>query len=259
MGLKRLWTAGPDPVFIIGTGRSGTHWLAEALIGHPELKVTLEVPPRFPWATAMVLDPGLQPRLLPKLIRNYRFAARRWAPRRLVDKSHPNLWMAEALQAAFPQATFLAIQREAYATVASMIRMAPVKAWHDQWRRYPIPNPFLGISNTTAERYDSLSLPEQCTLRWLAHRDRLRQLVPLLGEQLLVVAYETLMDDTRATLDRVAAALRLSSPIAPPPVHTESRSKWTQLLTAADTDRIDALVAAWDRGDLQPRPLAEVS
>lgn len=257
MVVSQLWAASQDPVFIIGTGRAGTHWLAESLAGHPQLAVTLEVPPRFPWSTAMALDPGQQPRLLPRLIRNYRFAARRWAPRRLVDKSHPNIWLAEALLAAFPQAAFLAIQREVYATVASMIRLAPVKAWHNRWRQYPIPNLFLGISSATARRYDSLTLPEQCSLRWLAHRDRLRQLEPVLGERLLVIAYETLMDDTRTTLDRVAERLQLSTPVALPPVHTESRSKWRSLLGDDDTARIDALVAAWDRGELADPPARE--
>lgn len=250
MGLRRLWKPALDPVFILGTGRSGTHWLAQSLVGHPELAVTLEVPPRFGWSTAMALNPSLRARLQPKLIRNLRFATRRWAPRRLVDKSHPNLWLAEALLAAFPQATFLAIQREVYATVASMIRMGPVKAWHETWRQYPTPNPFLGISSATALRYDTLTLPEQCTLRWLAHRDRLQQLTPVLGERLFVVSYEALMDATGTTLDRVASQLRLRTPIALPPVHTESRNKWKGLLSADDTARIDALVAQWECGEL---------
>lgn len=250
MGLKGLWAPALDPVFIIGTGRSGTHWLARSLVNHPELAVTLEVPPRFGWSTSMALNPALRPHLQTKLIRNLRFSTRRWAPRRLCDKSHPNLWLAEALLAAFPQSTFLAIQREVYGTVASMIRMGPVRAWHDTWRQYPTPNPFLGISNTIAERYDNLTLPEQCTLRWLAHRDRVQQLTPVLGEKMLVVSYEKLMDATRPTLDRVAAQLRLRSPIALPPVHTEARFKWKGVLNADDIARIDKTIALWDCGEL---------
>jgi len=247
LSLLAPWSKVPDPVFVVGTGRSGTHWLAEALGASPELKVTLEVPPRFAWSTTIALDPSRGADLLPRLLRNYRWARRRWAPRRLVDKAHPNLWHAESLREAFPAASFLGIRREAHATVASMIRHPSVRAWHERWREFPLPNRFLGIRPWIVDRYETLTLAERCTLRWLAHRDRMRELGPILGERLLVVEYRSMMEDTRSTLDRIASFLGLRRPIALPEVHVESRDRWRSELDAADIDRIDALAAEWDR------------
>lgn len=251
---KRWWGPCADPVFIIGTGRSGTHWLADTLKTHPELSVTYEVHPRFDWSTSMGLNPRLRDGLLPRLIRNYRLA-RRWAhPRRLVDKSHPNLWILEELRTAFRDARFLGIQRGVHATVASMIRCAPVNAWHARWREFPVPNLFLGIPQEMAPHYEGLSNPEKCTLRWLSHRDQLRRLNRNPGDHLLVVDYENLMDHVEATLAQIGSFLKLGSPLQVPVIKTESRTRWKEFLTPTDVARIDALIDEWDMGsDRLPR------
>ena len=243
--------APPAPVFILGTGRSGTHWLAESLGSEPALAVTLEVQPRFGWSTTMALDQRRRQDLLGRLINNYRLAQWWHAPRRLVDKAHPNIWLAESLLEAFPGASFLGIQRQVHATVASMVRCPPVMAWHRRWRDFPVPNRFLGISRAYAERYDSLSAVERCTLRWLAHRDRMRELRPILGDRLLVVCYEEMMDDVLATLERVASFIGFKRGSELPAVRSESRSKWQQVLSPEDVDAIDAIVAEWDRAAVE--------
>jgi hypothetical protein len=240
----------PPPIFIIGTGRSGTHWLAETLKADDGLFVDIEVQPRFRWSTAMALDPGRESSLFWKLCWNYRFSQWVRPHKRMVDKSHPNLWFAEKLLHAFPQANFLGIRRGVCATVASMLRCPPVMDWHRRWREFPIPNRFLGIGMETADRYDELSPAEQCTLRWLAHRDRLQCLEPLLGERLLVVDYESMMDDTESTLADIARFIGLSKPLEIPPIRSESRSKWRQVLSDEDVRDIDHLVEAFPPGSL---------
>ena len=242
----------PAPVFIIGTGRSGTHWLAESLSREPSLAVTLEVQPRFGWSTTMALDPRRQRDFFGRLKNNYLLAQWWNAPRRLVDKAHPNIWLVEPLFEAFPGASFLGIQRRVHATVASMVRCPPVMAWHDRWRDFPIPNRFLGISRECADRYDSLSAVERCTLRWLAHRDRMRALGPILGDRLLVVDYETMLDDVRTTLDRVASFIGIPHGLDLPAVRIESRDKWRQVLSPRDICAIDTIVSAWDRAASEP-------
>ena len=164
------------PIFVIGTGRSGTHWLAGTLKTHREIRATIEVKPMFRWATQMALDASTQPRLLPKLIFAYRRQLFYSAPRLYLDKSHPNIWLAEPLKAAFPTAQFLAIERNPYATVASMLRHRGVAAWHQRWRDFPVPNRFLGISEELAEHYDELPLAARCAHRWLANRQRIVEL-----------------------------------------------------------------------------------
>ena len=110
------------PVFIVGTGRSGTHWLANTLKTHREIRATIEAKPMFRWATQMALDATTEKQLLPKLIIAYRWQLFLSSPRLYLDKTHPNIWLAEPLQQAFPDALFLGIERDPFATVASMLR-----------------------------------------------------------------------------------------------------------------------------------------
>jgi hypothetical protein len=138
--------AGSKKIFVIGTGRSGTHWLGQILQAHPDIHVTVEAPPIFAWSTAMALDPRQSPVLLPQLIRQYEIEHAAVAPRHYADKSHPNIWHAEDLAARLPDAVFLGIQRNPFATVASMLEHAGVLAWHERWREFPVPNRFLGIT-----------------------------------------------------------------------------------------------------------------
>lgn len=240
----------PPPLFIIGTGRSGTHWLAETLSRHESLDVAVEVQPRFRWSAEMALNPGREADLFWRLCLSYRFAQWTRAPRRVVDKSHPNLWIAERLTRAFPESQFLAIRRGVYATVASMLRCPPVMEWHRRWREYPLPNRFLGIGMDLAARYDGLSPAGQCTLRWLAHRDRIQFLETNLGERLLVVDYEAMMDDIEDTLAAIGQFIGLSRPLEIPPIRTESRSKWRHVLSDEDIRAIDDLLDAHPPGSL---------
>lgn len=134
--LRERWAAwrGRSPssrkVFILGTGRSGTHWLGYILESHPDCVATIETRGIFRRVTRMALDPTLRPRLLPGLLRRYRLRHALAVPSHYVDKSHPNLWLAEALADAFDDALFVGIVRNPYATVASMLRHEGVLEWH---------------------------------------------------------------------------------------------------------------------------------
>lgn len=83
------------PVFVIGTGRFGTHWLGYALGNHPEVRATVEVEPMFGLSTRMALNPTLEGKLFRRLVMAYRWQLFKSAPRLYLDKSHPNIWIAE--------------------------------------------------------------------------------------------------------------------------------------------------------------------
>ena len=78
----------------------------------------------------MALDPSQQRELFPKLVRAYEEEKRRVQPKRYADKSHPNIWIAEALSEVFPDAQFLGIERDPFGTVASMLKHKGVLKWH---------------------------------------------------------------------------------------------------------------------------------
>ena len=228
-------------VFILGTGRSGTHWIGNILAAHEDIRVTFERPSIFRMVTAMALNPDLKPGRVSGVVRRYRVEHARVAPRHYVDKSHPNLWLATELAEAFPNALFVGIERNPYATVASMLRHSGVLRWCEIWEEFPIPNRFLGITESNRADYEQLSLAGRCALRWLSHADRMRELRSELGERLEVFGYEDLIENTRDQLHRLQAFLKLRTPIPQPSPKRESLDKWRTNLTSqqrADIERI---------------------
>lgn len=233
-------------IFILGTGRSGTHWLGYILDSHPDCVATIETPEIFRRVSRMALDPTLRPRLLPGLLRRYRIQHARAAPFHYVDKSHPNLWLAEALADAFEDAVFVGIVRDPFATVASMLRHDGVLEWHRRWKDFPVPNPFLGITVEIAEEYDTLPMAARCALRWQSHRDEMVRLTAALGSRLYVVEYEALVREPEDQLSHLADFLGFSSPIPSPEVKRESLSRWQEELGRADREAIEAVVGVPD-------------
>lgn len=230
------------PVFVIGTGRSGTHWLGYSLGDHPEVRATVEAQPMFRLSTTIALNASLESRLLGMLVLAYRWQLLRSGSSVYLDKSHPNIWIAEKLKAAFPTALFVGIERNPYATVASMMRHVGVSAWHKRWREFPIPNRFLGISAETAKEYDSISLPSKCALRWVAHHERMNELKGILGDDLFAITYDGFAHDTTGVLRHLQEFMGLKQPIPIPEVKTESLHKWESQLSSEEIGQIRDVV-----------------
>jgi len=241
--LKYLLGLSPTrPVFIIGTGRSGTHWLGQSLGDHPEVQATVEVQPMFDLATKMALNPSLEKTLFEKLTRAYKWQLLKSAPRLYLDKSHPNIWLAEKLKATFRSALFVGIERNPYATVASMLKHDGVLAWHTRWREFPVPNRFLGITSELAKHYDTIPRAAQCAIRWLAHRDRINVLRGTLGSSLMVISYETFADNTAQTIRQLQNFLGLAAAVPVPNVNRDSLHKWQAHLTPDQIHQIQSIV-----------------
>ncbi len=241
--LRALAGRGPArSLFVLGTGRSGTHWLGHTLEAHPEVRATIEREPMFGWATRMALDPRLEPRLLPRLLRAYRWQLARSAPLHHLDKSHPNLWIAEHLATGLPGSRFLGIRRSPYATVASMLAHPGVLRWTRRWREFPHPNRFLGITERIAPYYADMPLAARCALRWRAHDVRLAELRERLGDRMLLVEYEQLAHRTAKTLAEIQAFLGLRRPLASPPVRRASLDRWRSELHHEQRSQIAEIV-----------------
>ncbi|QPB24341.1 sulfotransferase [Rhizobium sp. 007] len=171
--------------------------------------ITVEKAPIYNLVLEMALNPSSKVRLFPKLVQEYKRERDECTTKYYIDKSHQNLWHVEELIAAFPDARFIAIQREPYAVVASMLRHnSPVDVdqkaqefpkpdsileWHHRWKEFPIPNRFLGISEEIAGSYEQFSMAKKCALRWQAHSERLKYLVSKFGDRVHVVNYENLI------------------------------------------------------------------
>lgn len=163
-------------IFILGTGRSGTHWIGYALANHPDIISSVEEQPMFDWSTKIALDPQKNYHLLTRLIWMYRWKMFRSRPKHFLDKSHPNIWIAEELNLAFNNPMFVGIERNPFANIASMIKHQGVSEWHHRWKEFSIPNRFLGIEEEMVTYYEDLPFASKCALRWLAHHKQMNRL-----------------------------------------------------------------------------------
>jgi hypothetical protein len=232
---------GVTPVFVVGTGRSGTHWLGYTLASHSDVTATIEVKPVFSWVTKMALNHTQESVFFSKLCRQYRKYLIRTKTPIYMDKSHPNIWLVEKLKAVFPDAKFIGIERNPYATVSSMLKHKKVASWHSRWKEFPIPNRFLGISESCAERYDGMSLVEKAALRWNAHHERLLELEKKFERSFMYISYEDMAQSQSDTLLRLEKFLELNTPIDAPEIKTESLDKWKKYLTDNDVASIHAV------------------
>jgi hypothetical protein len=233
-------------IFVVGSGRSGSHWLGYILQSHQDIFATVEDPQFIQPVTRMALDPSLREELFPQLVRDYRRQHRQVLPLHYADKSHPNLWLAESLANAFPNSLYVGIQRDAFGTIASMLKHKGVLAWHHRWRDFPLPNRFLGITHEIAERYDQMSIETKCALRWQAHANRMREAQRSLDNRLMVIPYEDLIADPQRWLKQLVTHHTLDRPFPPPEVKTVSRDRWRSELT---TRQIADIVAVTGRSD----------
>lgn len=218
-------------IFVVGSGRSGTHWLGYMIGAHPDIAATVEKPPIFPWVTQMALRPEMVGQLYPKLVRRYRHEHGVVLPKHYLDKSHPCIWIAELLAESFPEALFVGIKRDVFGTVNSMLQHEGVLAWIHRWRDYPLPNRFLGIGPDSAAAYDPLPIEAKCAIRWKAHVMQLERLEGVLGKRLMILEYSNLHMDIGAELSRISAFLNLKTPIPCPHIKTRSLDKWRHELS----------------------------
>lgn len=230
------------PVFVLGTGRSGTHWLGFTLEAHPEIHATIEERPAFTWSTEMALNPKSEERLYGLLVLIYKWQVFNSAPKLFLDKSHPNIWIAEKLKRSFPKALFVGIERNPYATVASMLKHRGVLDWQERWQEFPIPNRFLGISPELAESYATIPLAAQCAIRWQAHHIRMSELTEVLGDALMVISYEMFARNPAQSVADLQEFLKLSTPIPVPDVRQDSLDKWKEQLSAEEIEQIHNVV-----------------
>lgn len=232
----------PPPVFILGSDRSGTHWLGRILDAHPDVEVTFEKQPVFGWVFQMAIDPEMEEQLFPKLLRRYRYEQALVAPKIYVDKSHPNIWHAEKLAEAIPGARFIGIHRNVYATVASMLNHPGVEWLAKRWPEFPVPNRFFGVSDAMAAEYDLMPPAAKCAARWRAHHDELQRLSGVMGSRLSVISYESLQLSTADEVSRLEEFLELRNPLPMPEVRTDSLNRWESELDPAMVRQIQSVL-----------------
>lgn len=230
------------PLFILGTGRSGTHFLAETLSLHQDIAVSIEEYPIFGLVTDIALDLANRHAKQKELVALYHEAIRHCPRPFYCDKSHPNIWIAEDLAKEFPDALFIGIERGVYSCVASMIKHSGVSAWHSLWENWPVPNRFLGIDDVNQSSYQALPLAAKCTLRWHSHHLKMIEVSHALSERFHFIQYEDLVEQPDQVLASLTSFIGLKDQLRTPAIRRESLVKWQQDLSDHDVQAIEAIL-----------------
>lgn len=226
-------------ILVVGTGRSGTHFLTSCLLAHPEVTdLTGGNENPIVFATAVRLATGRQqPGDAANLVSKYGGLLRDSGERVLLDQTHPNLWNFEILSSAFPQASWVGLVRDPRAVVASMLQHPGVRARAEEWRTYPLPNRFLGVTTRNRERYEDASLAGRCAFRWLSHVERTLELAS--SGSLRPLSFERLIQDTSASVASIwADAGLVPVPNAVFAADVSTLDRWVEVLEPAQIDEV---------------------
>ena len=228
----------PSCVVVIGTGRSGTHWMGNTLGTHPQVYLTSEKQPQFDLVCQMAFNESQRTVLMPELIAAYHQEIATANGRIFVDKSHPALWIANKIALSVPNTKFIVTMRSAYGTIASMLNHSGVQQWFNRWDGQP--NQFLGVTPELVDVYDSLPIVAKCALRWKSHNDATIALLE--RDDVLPISYENFILDPGTCLQAIEQFLELETALDVPPVKTDSLDKWKNQLTDDQLGVIDSII-----------------
>lgn len=235
-------TVNCDPVFVVGVGRSGTHFMARVLGSHDmldDLTGGRENPQVFGDVTRAARKNHI---LYPKVVRQYEDMVKMAYPKRFFDQSHPNLWNYEYLVESFSGSKFIAMVRDPLSVVYSSLNHKVVKSWaqrslHDN----PLPNRFLGIFPEFYSRYSEMTVSSKLAMRWASHVYRINQLYRSFPEAVLPVFYEDLILNSDNVLKRISAHLDVSNSFSVGKIRKESLLK-KSLLSSEDVECIISVI-----------------
>lgn len=231
----------PSHIFVLGTGRSGTCWMGEILGQHAEIESFIEPKTLFDKSNQAAIYANEREKHLPSVYSNIDNLAEQ-AKGIPAYKVHTMLWFAEQLAERYPKAKFIGMQRSPHACVASMLRHPGVRAWCQHWKRYPLPNEFLGVTINNAKEYGGYTLAQRCARRWVTHRDRMTLAKTNLSNRLLIVDYEQLVKEPGGDLQRIRQFLDLRQSFPSIEANPASLRKWQKHLSKEQIAEIDRVI-----------------
>jgi len=228
-------------VFVVGTGRSGTNFMARVLNAHVEIS-DLSGGRENSFVFGDVARRAVQDKKLGQFtLKKYRLLSRAASPRIFLDQSHPNLWHIEELINAFPKSKFIGMVRCPYSVAYSTMKHDNVKRWFFDYAGLTSESRFLGLTKDIAENYDRYSIAQKSALRWCAHMYRLDKVTRMHKKSFLVVNYEQLCRRPEPILKAIENFLELDHEFSIPDVNLASLDKKRQLLDK-DIDFITRMV-----------------
>jgi hypothetical protein len=238
-----------NAVFVVGTGRSGTHFTVRLLNGFAHAHDPLNGQEN-PAILKDVARAAMHHRMPSRATTDHYRACLDSGEGVFLDQHHPNLFFARHWAEIFEGIVFLYPQRPVHQIVASMLRHRGVMDWYRyarHWRRrfldpVPYPNRFLGLAHAS----DISSIPAHllCAHRVIAHRRAYEATVARGGADLRSIDFEALVDDplaefsrvfTRPELDRLGDFTLTETP------DKATLTKYRDVLDARQVDEIESL------------------
>jgi hypothetical protein len=157
-------------LFIVGTGRSGTHLLCETLDRFENAVDPLRGSENRDLLYTIALAAIQHAKFPSYASQYYKSEIHGNTPANIfIDQHHPNLFFTNELKQIDSTATFIYLYRPTVQIVASMLKHSGVLGWYKlaEQINYPIPNQYLGLHHN----YTKLTMPtwKLCALRALQH------------------------------------------------------------------------------------------
>lgn len=236
-------------IFIVGTGRSGTHFTTRLLNGfeHTNDPMKGKEDPNLLMDIANAAIHHRLPSRNSERVYRHRIMHEDGV---FLDQHHPNLFFVNHWSTLFEGVVFLYPQRPIYQTVASMLRHRGVMSWYRYakgWRqrtinRIPYPNRFLGLEQFS----DVQSLPPHllCAHRVIAHQKAYEGSVAMMNGALRSIDYVSLVNNPLEEFSRVFSAKEITrlgkfSLVEQP--SPQSLSKYKDVLSEKEVAEINAL------------------
>lgn len=232
------------PIFIVGTGRSGTHMLCRCLNKFPEVSDYYggrESPAMF-WSISTTTV--AQKKLSVIQLGYYAYMMRK-VDGLFLDQTHPNLWNIEQLLETFPNAKFLALKRNVYSVSYSMKKHGGVSQWAKNHACYPKPNGFLGVTAANQDCYETeLSDMQRDVFRWASHMERIDDVGARFPRNVKVLRYGDIGRAMKREMAAIAAFIDTAEPQEFLEIKDASLHKKDKL-THDETAQIDYALSLW--------------
>lgn len=191
-------------IFVVGTGRSGTHFTTRVLNGFNNVHDPLGGKEHKSVLNDIAVSAISHAPLTAATLAYYaQIAAHRSKEQIFLDQHHPNLFFIDEILTVFPDAIFLYPRRPVVQIVSSMLDHKGVMSWYKYaWKnKVPFPNKFLGLEH----RSDISELKPHllCAKRVLAHEVALRAAQEKWPDKIRVLDYEALVLSLDAELCRI--------------------------------------------------------
>lgn len=183
-----------EAIFIVGTGRSGTHFTTRVLNGFEKIHDPLKGKEHKTVLQDIAVSAITHAEPTKATTAYYKgIAEQRIEGQIFLDQHHPNLFFIEDVLRIFPNAVFLYPRRPIVQIVSSMLEHKGVLSWYKYaWKnKVPFPNRFLGLERRSD--ISELNPHMLCAKRVLAHDAALQSAQETWPDNIRVVEYEALV------------------------------------------------------------------